>query len=165
MANDIKSRAFNIFVENLELAKTNQTIFRRRVVDIIIAEFSTPDKIMSLAASAAHYNNAKKLAEEKGLVSGLGRPPKDPNEVKPEKTGSSKLLFDDSDCITVLEVIDGIVTRTGSYLNEALAWEHLKERRSSRFPTTWKIIKGLGPNVGDIYKLVDLEVDLEAQDE
>lgn len=120
---------------------------------------------MSLAASAAHYNNAKKKAESLHIVSGLGRPPKDPSEAKPEKSGSTKLLFDDSDCITVLEVIEGIVTRTGSFLNEALAWEELKKRRSARHPTTWKIIKGLGPNVGDIYKLVDMEVDMEEDQE
>lgn len=163
MAQDIKTRAYEVFVANLHVAQTNQTVFRRLVVDIIIAEFATPDKPMSLAASAAHYNTAKKRAEAEGLVSGLGRPPKDPGEAKPEKAGSSKLLFDDSDCITVLEVIDGVVTRTGSYLDEGLARKKLAERRSSKFPTTWKIIKGLGPNVGDVYKLVDLEVDLEAE--
>lgn len=164
MAKDIKVRAFEIFVENLHMAQTNQTIFRRFVVDTIIAEYATPEKPMSLAASAAHYNTAKKLAESKGLVSGLGRPPKDPNEAKPEKSNGSRMPFDDEDCFTVLEIINGVVTRTGSYLDEALARKKLAERRSSKFPTTWKFIKGLGPNVGDVYKLTDLETDMEADD-
>jgi len=162
MSKDIKVRAYEIFVENLHIAETNQTIFRRLVVDTIIAEFATVERPMSLAASAAHYNTAKKLAESKGLVSGLGRPPKDPSQSKPEKLNGSKQPFDDEDCFTVLEIVNGVVTRTGSFLNEELARKKLAERRSSKFPTTWKFIKGLGPNVGDTYKLGDLEVDLEA---
>ena len=163
MAKEIKARAYEIFLEHLPKAEINQTTFRRLVVDLIIAEFSTPEKPMSLAASASHYNTAKKRAEAEGRVTGLGRPPKDPNEVAKEKaTSSTKPPFDDEDCITVLEIIDGVVTRTGSYLDEAFARQELAKRRSSRFPTTWKIIKGLGPNVGDVYKLLDGEYDMEA---
>lgn len=160
MAQDIKTRAFDIFIENLELAKVDQSMFRRRVIETIMVEFSTPEKQMSHAASAAQYNSAKKKAEGQGQVAGLGRPAKDPSEVKHEKGDSSKLLFDDCDCYTVLEIVDGLVRRTGSFLDKGLALQKLAERRTAKIPTMWKLIQGLGPNVGDVYKLADNETEL-----
>lgn len=157
MKTDAKTRVLELFYENLDMVKTNQTEFRRKVMQSLIADCSTTDKRMTEAAAATHYNNAKKIAEKAGAVEGLGRT----NTVSTtERKNNKDMPFDDSDCITILEIINNNVTRTQSFLDEELARNKLKERLSAKIPTTWKIIKGLGPNVGDTYKLTEEEYEL-----
>ena len=158
-----KTRATELFMENLELSKTDQTAFRRKVMHTLIAEFSVDGRVMSIASAATLYNNAKKAAEQAGLVQGLGR-------TKPKtacSTGSNKPckrdkqdLVPDDQCYTVLELVDGNVGRCRSFLSEEDAREHLRMRRSTT-ATEWKLIQGLGPNSGDVYRLGIEEKELD----
>lgn len=157
MSKDAKTRAVELFNEHLHLVQTNQKLFRKTILDTIIAEFTTPEKTFSVASAATHYNNAKKAAEAAGLVAGLGRV-SIPGEKVPNADGT--MPFDDCDCITVCEVCENVVRRTQSFINEELARKTYQERLKSRFQGTWKLIKGLGPNVGDTYKLADTELEL-----
>lgn len=160
MKTDAKTRVLELFYENLDMVKSNQTEFRRKVMQSLIQDCSSIDKRMTEAAAATHYNNAKKIAEKAGAVEGLGRAV---NNVVflGERKNNKDMPFDDKDCITLLEVVNNVVTRTRSFLDEELARSKLKERLSAKIPSTWKLIKGLGPNVGDTYKLTDEESELE----
>lgn len=172
-----KIRASVIFRENLELASINQTQFRRKVMDTLIAEFSTPEKAMSVAAAATYYNTAKKQAEQDGLVKGLGRNHSEeqtpPNQettchaatpitstVYSNKTHGDSHSGDDEPCFTVLEVINGFVERTMSFGLQGDASEHIDERRLNS-PSNWKLISGIGPNSGERYSLRQGEKELQ----
>ena len=162
-----KTRAVELFNEHIALSTTDQTAFRRLVMNTLIAEFSLPDKPMSIAAAATHYNNAKKGAEAAGTVSGLGRTVTkviDPDAVvatvgKIKKAG--KAIVDDSACFTVIEVIDGIVCRCRSYLDIGEARDDVYDRREFSSFERWKLIQGLGPNSGETYRLRDDEKEIE----
>lgn len=158
MKTDAKTRVLELFYENIGMVNTNQTEFRRKVMQSLIVDCSTLEKRMTEAAAATHYNNAKKIAEKAGAVEGLGRCIN--ASAGPDRKNNKDMPFDDSDCITVLEVIDNTVIRTESFINEELARTKLKQRLSAKFPTMWKLIKGLGPNVGDTYKLSDDEYEM-----
>lgn len=148
-----KLRAITLFNENMYMINESQTQFRKKVMQTLMAEFN-----ISQAASATHYNNAKKLAEKDGIIVGLGRG-SDAVGDRRRSNPNDRLIHDD-DCFTVLEVIDDAVTRTQSFIDEELARTKLKERLSAKIPTTWKLIRGLGPNVGDTYKLSESEKEL-----
>jgi len=152
---DAKTRVVELFHENLHMAATNQTAFRKKVMNTLIRECSTDDKPMTTAAAATHYNNAKKAAERAGLVSGLGR------SNPPETKAIDQDEIPDDDCYTVAETVNEVVTRTCSFLNEDLARKKYKERLSAKIPSNWHLIKGLGPNVGDTFRLAESEVLLE----
>ena len=143
-----KQRAVEVFNANLDMIPVDQTLFRRTVMQTLVTEF-----MISNATAATHYNNAKKLAEKNGAVSGLGR-------VAAMRDRSKDTIIPESECFTITEVIDNIVTRTQSFVSEQSAREKLAERRKAKVPTDWKLISGLGPNVGDTYKLSVGEVEL-----
>lgn len=149
MQKTAKDRAYEIFVDNIHIAGIDQTIFRRKVMDTLKEEYNA-----TTAAAATHYNNAKKLAESNGLISGLGRP-------QQAKRTTSKDVVSDSECYTVLEIVDDTVTRTRSFLDVTLAKANLKLRLSARNPSCWKLISGMGPNVGDTYRLRPGEVEID----
>lgn len=147
-----KERALEIFKEHLHLIPTEgQTVFRKTVMTQIMAEFLT-----NLSSAATHYNNAKKTAENQNLITGVGR-----NNASKKNTDSSS-----ENCYTVCEVIVNeatntqVVNRTRSYFTEEEARAVRKQRMSRPSESVWKLIKGLGPNVGDTYKLDETEIEL-----
>jgi hypothetical protein len=144
----VKERAIEVFNENLDMIPVDQTQFRRKVMQTLVIEFSITN-----ATAATHYNNAKKLAEKNGTVFGLGRQSVQSNT-------NNNALVSDSELYTIVEVINGEVARTQSFLNEKDARAKLAIRKMARIPTEWKLIKGIGPNVGDTYKLTDYEAEL-----
>jgi hypothetical protein len=161
-----KERAVELFNANIGMIEEiNQTEFRRHVMNTLIEEFSTPEKEMTIAAAATHYNNAKKLAESQGLVSGLGRSTPAPvagtTIIKPKKTVEKKTIDDDA-CFTVVEVVGGETRRTMSFIANGDASEHFEACYLS-FPEhskNWRLIQGLGPNSGEPFRLQAGEKDI-----
>lgn len=154
MKQDAKTRASELFNIHLHLVANSQTEFRRTVMQSLISE----GVVTTVAAAATHYNNAKKSAERIGLVNGLGRTQGSASADR--KSNSKDAILDDDKCFTVLETVDNVVVRTESFVAELPARKKYTERLSGRNPAVWKLITGLGPNVGDTYKLQEGETEL-----
>lgn len=150
---DAKIRANQLFHDHLHMIANSQTEFRRAVMQALIDE----GIVTTVAAAATHYNNAKKAAERSGHVTGLGRTQATASS---DKKSSKDILISDDECFTVLEILDNVVVRTESFAAEEPARKKYKERLSGRIPAVWKLITGLGPNVGDTYRLLDGESEL-----
>ncbi len=152
-----KQRAVEIYNEHIALAQTDGRLFRKTVMDQLMAETGC-----SLAAAATHYNNAKKAAP----VEGLGRAPvtKGARKVTPGKGKAAELVPDD-ECFTVLELVnkDGehLVGRSQSFIYQGEAGETFESKTSAWPNSTWVLIQGLGPNSGDSYKLEPGEKELK----
>jgi len=145
-----KERAVEIYKQHIELASTDGRLFRKTVMDQLMAETGC-----SLPAAATHYNNAKKLSAP---VEGLGRPAVSKNVRRP---GSSKKaspdVAPDDECYAVIELVksgsDVTVGRYQSFLLQGDASEKFDEKVEAWPFSTWVMIQGLGPNHGETYKL------------
>jgi hypothetical protein len=145
-----KERAVELYNLHIALATTDGRSFRKTVMDTLMAETGC-----SLAAAATHYNNAKKAAP----VEGLGRAPAPKGVQKP---GNKKPKADDpevadDDCFSVLELVqrDGNIQigRCQSFVLQGDASEKFDDKVVAWPTCSWVMIKGLGPNSGDTYKL------------
>lgn len=152
-----KERALALFIEHIALAPTNGTLFRTTIMNTLKEEFG-----VSQASAATLYNNAKKSQPP---IEGLGRAPQSANAR--EASGNAKVEDDlqpDDECFTVLELLthkDGMsVGRCRSHLMQGDASEDYDERVSWTPLTTWIMIKGLGPNTGDSFKLASGESEI-----
>jgi len=162
-----KERTLELFKEYLNLATLNQTEFRRKVMTQLQVEFK-----ISLASSATYYNNAKKVAEaEKWCPSGLGREkPTITHHINNPATSiigdvppyiytnqsthrQVEIENDTEPCFTVIEVINGVVERTESFLDIGEARDIIYDHRMVSTHARWKLITGLGPNPGERYYL------------
>ena len=141
-----KQRAVEIYNAHLELAKTDGRLFRKTVMDQLMAETGC-----SLAAAATHYNNAKKAAPVEGL--GRAAAPKGLKKPGSSTKGKKEELQDDNECFSVLEIVGGNVARCQSFLTQGDASEKYDEKVVAWPKSTWVLIQGLGPNSGDAYKL------------
>lgn len=146
-----KQRAVEIYGQHIEIAKTDGRLFRKTVMDQLMAETNC-----SLAAAATHYNNAKKGATP---IEGLGRAPLPPGMRKMgnAKTKTGEELIPDEECFTVIELLQEsgseVVGRCQSFILQGDASEKF-DQKSEFWPNgVWVMIKGLGPNTGDTYKL------------
>lgn len=145
-----KEISAEIYAKHLHLASTDGRLFRKTVMDEIMERTQC-----SLAASATYYNNCKKAAP----VEGLGRAPAPKGVQKP---GSKKPKADDpevadDDCFSVLELVqrDGNIQvgRCQSFVMQGDASEKFDDKVVAWPTCSWVMIKGLGPNSGDTYKL------------
>ena len=153
-----KQRAIEIYNEHLGLASTDGRGFRKTVMDQLMAESGC-----TLAAAATHYNNAKKQAAP---VEGLGRAPVAKGVRKPgANKAKGEELQDEDECYTVLELLkhknDVTVGRCRSFLLQGDASEEFDDRIKYQPSAVWIMIKGLGPNHGDGFKLSDGEVEIK----
>ena len=153
-----KQRAVEIYNEHIALASVDGRLFRKTVMDQLMAETGC-----TTAASATHYNNAKKNAAP---VQGLGRAPVSKNVRKPgSNKGKSEALQDEDECFTVLELLkhedDVTVGRCRSHLMQGDASEDFDDRIKFNPSNAWLMIKGLGPNHGDSFKLAEGEVEIK----
>ena len=146
-----KERAVELYNQHIALASTDGRGFRKLVMDTLMEETGC-----SLAAAATHYNNAKKAAP----VEGLGRAPAPKGLVKPGATKKHKgndTEVDDDDCFAVIELVnrdgDQSVGRYQSFILQGDASEKFDEKVEAWPHTAWVMIKGLGPNHGDTFKL------------
>jgi hypothetical protein len=147
-----KERAVEIYTHHIALASTDGRLFRKTVMDQLMAETGC-----SLAAAATHYNNAKKGSAP---IEGLGRAPVAPGV---RKMGGSKpkqgeVLIPDEDCFTVIELVQHgpgseTVGRCQSFILQGDASEKFDSKKEFWPNSVWVMIKGLGPNTGDTYKL------------
>lgn len=151
-----KERATEIYNQHIALASTDGKLFRKTVMDQIMAELG-----VSLASAATHYNNCKKAAP----VEGLGRPTgtRGARRVGPARTRTPELV-PDNECFTVLELVEEngslVVGRNQSFLLQGEASETF-ESRSAAWPRShWRMIQGLGPNSGDTYTLDEGEKEI-----
>ena len=143
-----KERALEIYNDHLALAATDGRLFRKTVMDQLMAETGC-----SLAAAATHYNNAKKAAP----IEGLGRAPMPKGLRKPGGKGKAQEVVPDNECFSVIELIpnDGGATvgRCQAFLLQGDASEKFDETISWKPSREWVLIQGLGPNHGDNFKL------------
>ena len=153
-----KDTAHIIYAKHIALAATDGRLFRKTVMDEIMATCGC-----TLAASATFYNNCKKAAAP---IEGLGRAPVAKGVRKP---GANKAkgedLQDEDECYTVVELLkhkDGsTVGRCRSYLLQGDASEEFDDRIKYQPSAVWIMIKGLGPNHGDNFKLGANEVEIK----
>ena len=153
-----KEIALQIYNKHIALASTDGRLFRKTVMDEIIATCNC-----TLAASATFYNTAKK---QSAPIEGLGRATVSKYVRKPGG-GKNKLedLQDEDECFTVLELLkhnDGItVGRCRSHLMQGDASEDFDDRIKFKPSAVWIMIKGIGPNHGDNFKLSSTEVEIK----
>lgn len=149
-----KDKAAEIYAAHISLAASDGRLFRKTVMDEIMATCGC-----SLAAAATFYNTAKKQAAP---VDGLGRAPVPKGLRKPGGTGKViEQLQDDNDCFTVIEVVNGCVGRCQSFLTQGDASEKFDSKIITWPTATWVMIRGLGPNTGDTFKLDDGEIEIK----
>ena len=149
-----KDIAVEIYAKHIALASTDGRLFRKTVMDEIMATCGC-----SLAAAATFYNNAKKGAAP---VEGLGRAPV-PKGIK--KPGANKKgtvdLQPDEECFSVMEIENGNVGRCRSFLLQGDASEMFDDQVKWKPKNTWVLIQGLGPVSGETYKLGDGEKEIK----
>jgi len=143
-----KQRAIEIYNQHLALAATDGRLFRKTVMDQLMAESGC-----SLAAAATHYNNAKKTAP----VDGLGRAPMPKGVRKPGGKGKAQDVTPDNECFSVIELLPTdsghTVGRCQAFLTQGDASECFDEKIEWKPARPWVMIQGLGPNHGDTFKL------------
>jgi len=145
-----KERAIEIYKQHIELASTDGRLFRKTVMDQLMAETGC-----SLAAAATHYNNAKKQTP----VEGLGRAPvaKGVRKMGGAKAKKDEDLVPDDECFSVLELVragsDMVVGRCQSFILQGDASEKFDDKVEAWPNSSWVMIQGLGPNSGDTFKL------------
>lgn len=153
---NVKERAKEIYEAHIELAKTDGRLFRKTVLNQLMAETGC-----SVPAAATHYNNAKKAYEAtNGAIQGLGRPAAAPGVRKMggAKSKSKEDLVPDNECFAVMELVKSteggtVVGRYQSFLMQGDASETFDEKVEAWPNSQWVMIKGLGPNSGDTFKL------------
>lgn len=153
------TRALEVYNQHIAMAYTDPRLFRRTVTYQLMAEFGC-----SLAAASTIYNNVKKSLPP---IEGLGRVPAPKGLKKPGTTVKGKVnapVQDDDECYTVLELIDGKVHRTQSFLTQGDASEFFDEKCKWTPINTWVFIQGLGPNSGDVFKLDTGEKEIKRWD-
>jgi hypothetical protein len=144
-----KQRATEIYNQHIALAESNGRLFRKTVMDQLIAETGC-----SLAAAATHYNNSKKTIP----VDGLGRAPIPKGVRKMPTKGKTEELVPDEECFSVMELNPGgddvcTVGRCFSFILQGDASECFDEKRTAWPSSRWIMFQGLGPNAGDTFKL------------
>jgi len=148
-----KQRAVELYNEHIALASTDGRLFRKTVMDTLMAETGC-----SLAAAATHYNNAKKGSAP---IEGLGRAAAPAGLKKPGSTSTKPKegeLQDENDCFTVIELVPAgpnsySVGRTQSFLLQGDASEKFDEKVNYWPLCHWVMIQGIGPNHSDSFKL------------
>ena len=141
-----KDTAVEIYAKHIALASTDGRLFRKIVMDEIMATCGC-----TLAAAATFYNNAKKGATP---IEGLGRAPVPKGVRKPGGKGKTQVqLQDDNDCFSVIEIENGNVARCQAFLMQGDASEAFDARIEFTPRNDWVMIQGLGPNSGDTFKL------------
>lgn len=155
-----KEIAATIYAKHLELASIDGRNFRKTVMDEIMETANC-----TLSAAATYYNNCKK---ESAPIAGLGRAAISKNVRKPgSKDGKNQVVLqEDDDCFTVIELlthINGSITvgRCCSHLLQGDASEDFDERIEFNPSNIWIMIKGLGPNHGDNFKLTGAEEEIK----
>jgi hypothetical protein len=147
---NLKKRSMEIYNQHIALAPINGRLFRKTVLDQLIAETGC-----SVAAAATFYNNAKKASAP---IEGLGRAPIPKGIRRPGSKGKVVEQFqDDDECHTVMEIVDGEVGRCVSFLMQGDASEEFDDRIALFPKSHWVHIQGLGPNSGDTFKLASGE--------
>lgn len=144
-----RNRSQEIYNEHIALASTHGRLFRKTVINQMMDELG-----VSLASASTHYNNCKKA----NPVEGLGRATASKGVRKTSAKGVTEVeLQPDSECFTVIELVsvDGNtnVCRSQSHLTQGDASESFDEKIEAWPNSKWVMIKGLGPNPGDTFKL------------
>ena len=140
-----KQRAIEIYNQHIALAATDGRLFRKTVMDQLMAELG-----ISISSAATHYNTAKKLSP----VEGLGRIAASKGVRSPgAKNKTTTQLQDENQCFTVLEIIDNEIGRCQSFLTQGDASECFDEKVEGWPKSNWVMIRGLGPNHGDKFSI------------
>jgi hypothetical protein len=156
---DTKVRAMEIYQQHIALASTDPRIFRKTVREQLMRETGCSD-----AAASTHYNNCKKAGP---VIEGLGRAavPKGLRKPGAGKAKPDEPEVDDDECFTVIELVQGensvTVGRCQSFILQGDASEKYDSKVNTWSNCTWVLIKGLGPNHGDAYKVSPTEHEIK----
>lgn len=146
---DIKTRAIEIYNSHIELATTNGRMFRKTVMEQLMAETGCSEP-----AAATHYNTAKKCSPVEGL--GRASVAKGVRKITVGK-GKSKVLIPDNECYSVMELVKHnesfVIGRCRSFDLQGDASYTFDERIEGWPEAHWVMIQGLGPNSGDTFRL------------
>jgi hypothetical protein len=143
----IKEYTLTIYKQYIDLAKTDGRLFRKTVIDEIVNKTGC-----SLATASTNYNIIKKV----NPVIGLGR----------DLSEKSKINLDisENDCYTVIELIPSneaqYVGRCYSFMMQGDASECF-DMKTYNSKSSWTLIKGLGPNSTEIYRLESDEEEIK----
>ncbi len=144
-----KQRAFEIYQQHIELARTDGRLFRKTVMDQLIAETGC-----SVASAATQYNNAKKAMPVEGL--GRAAPAKGVRKLTAGRVREEELV-PDNECFSVLELLPEnnimAVGRQYSFLHQADAIDAFDAKTRAWPRSTWVMMQGLGPNSGEAFRL------------
>jgi hypothetical protein len=151
----MKDRSMEIYQQYIALAPVDGRLFRRKVLDQLMEEFKC-----SVASAATYYNNCKKSLPP---VEGLGRVPAPKGLRKPNSKGKViEDLQEDNDCFSVIELNgNNSVGRYHSFLMQGDASEYFDEKIAAWPNSVWVLIRGLGPNPGDDFKLEQGEEEIK----
>lgn len=156
----VKEQAMAIFQQHIEVAKTDGRLFRKLVMEQMMADFG-----ISQASAATHYNSCKKATP---VIEGLGRPTASKNVRKPNPGKTQNPIQPDEECFTVIELVrsgaDFTVGRCQSFLFQGEAGECFDGKVETWPNSIWIIIQGLGPIHGDTFKLEEGEVEIRRYD-
>lgn len=156
----IRERALALFREHQHMMDTNYTEFRRTVMRAIGEEFS-----VSVASQATHFNTARLTVA--GLLNPDTATPKGVRVVRQARgQRADKSIADDLSCFAVLELVgeggsEPVVGRYRSFLSQAEAEQHYQQRFTAWPGSIWVLVRGLGPNSGDPYRLEPGEQELQ----
>lgn len=151
-----KERAVEIYAQHIALASTDGRLFRKTVMDQLMAETGC-----SLAAAATHYNYAKKASP----VEGLGRAAVPKGVRKASNKPKAEELQPDNECFAVIELEQEgenlVVGRCQTFLMQGDASETYDSKVANWPKSAWVMIQGLGPFHGETYKLDDGEKEIK----
>ena len=143
-------RAQQLFSEHIELAHAGKgKEFRRIILNTLVKEYNC-----TISSAATAYNSAKKNSPP---IEGLGRPPIPSGVVKFGTDYIAPALQDENECFTVVEVINGNVCRSQSFLMQGDCSEEFDMKVLHHPKSNWYMIKGLGPNPIDNFILEEGE--------
>jgi hypothetical protein len=143
-----KDRAVELYAQHIALASVDGTLFRRTVMNQLMAETGC-----NIGIAATHYNNAKKA----NPIEGLGRAPLAKGVRKASNKPKTDELQPDDECFAVIELLkrgnDFVVGRCQTFLMQGDASETFDEKTEAWPTSSWVLIQGLGPSYNETYKL------------
>ena len=157
-----KQRSTEIFMQHIHLATTDGRLFRKTVLDQMIAEMGC-----SVASAATRYNDVFKAIRVTSphLVEGLGRVKKTAAQVARNTPVDDE---DDAELDRVYSVVEVIarggkqvVGRTQCFIMQGDASECFDSRVGGWPGSEWYLIQGMGPMHGDTYRLRPRETEIK----
>ncbi len=152
-----RERAIEIYQQHRALLDQDRRLFRKTVMDQLQSELG-----ISLPSAATHYNTARQhfspATDTATTQTRVVRPGRGTG-------GRGTAVKPDNQCYAVIELVaddsgSTVVGRYRSFLDREPAEQTYQQRVIAWPQSNWVMIRGLGPNSGDPYRLDSGEVEL-----